>query len=325
MTTYVIKESDYQAATTSSKGTLKPLRLSDNSIVGASEEIESDVILPGTRIPSVPEKGSESSSGNTESEFNIDEQDELLASVMCSSWVADPEKITGSVTDYKTLTLGTAKTVWRMIKKFAQTPAEWREFTGLQVNELTLTLALNSFAKLTFGWLGANNPKGVASDPIDPTKFDYASALTTKSFKTLEGYLKLGAIADAFTNMTQLRQAPNFDLTINNNKERTDALFETEAVEMSDGDFEVSGNLDIWKADAIGMSLFNDAVDGIDKCIEVQLSRTVSGVKTSYTFQIKAHLKSPSESKDGNKYKVSVPYSVNTDGGLKIIKQVEEV
>ena len=34
MTTYVIKETDYQAATTSSKGTLKPLRLSENGIVG---------------------------------------------------------------------------------------------------------------------------------------------------------------------------------------------------------------------------------------------------------------------------------------------------
>ncbi len=325
MTTYVIKETDYQAATTSSKGTLKPLRLSENGIVGETAEIESDIILPGTRVPSVPDTGSESSSGNTASEFNIDEQDDLIASVMCSSWVTDSSKITGDVTDYKTLVLGTAKTVWRMIKKFAQTPAEWREFTGLQVNQMTLSLALNSFAKLTFGWLGSNNPKGVSSDPIDATKFDYAAALTTKSFKTLEGYLKIGALADAFTNMTQLRQAPNLELTVNNNKERTDALFETEAIEMSDGNFDVSGNLELWKADAIGMSMFNDAVDGVDKCIEVQLSRTVSDVKTSYTFQIKAHLKNPTESKDGNKYKVTVPFTVNFSEGLKIIKQVEDV
>jgi len=325
MTTYVIKESDYQAASSANKGTLKPLRLSENGIVGAVEEIESDVVLPGTRIPSVPDTGTESSSGNTESEFNIDEQDDLIASVMCSSWVTDSEQITGNVIDYKTLVLGTDKEVWRMIKKFAQAPAEWREFTGLQVNEMTLTLALNSFAKLSFGWLGSNNPKSVSVDPIDSTKFDYGAALTTKSFKTLEGYLKIGALADNFSNMTQIRQAPNLDLTINNNKERTDALFETEAIEMSDGDFDVSGNIDIWKADALGMSMFNDAVDGVDKCIEVQLSRTVSDIKTSYTIQIKAHLKGPSESKDGNKYKVTAPFSMNFENGLKFIKKVEEV
>lgn len=322
MTTYFIKQSDYDKATSSAKGEYKPYRLSDNSVEGATETIESDVIIPETRIPSIPEVGTESSSGSTESEWNIDEQDDFIASAMCSEWVEDTEKEIDNVTEYKTLTLGTKKEVWRMMKKYAQAPAEWREFTGLQVNQMTITMALNSFVKLSFDWLGGNNPVSVAVDPVDSTKFDYAKAMTTKAYKTLEGSIKMG---DSFDSLIAVRQCPNFDLTVNNNKETTQALFEMEAIEMSDGDFDVSGNIEIWKADAIGMTLFNESVKGADKAIEVSVTRTVGGVKTTYTIQLMAHLQSPSESKDGNKYKVAVAYTVNVDNGIKFIKQVENV
>lgn len=325
MSTYLIKQSDWDAASSSAKKTLAAMRLSNNSIEGSTETLDSDVKLPGTRIKAAPDTGTSSSSGALESDFFIDEFDELIASAMCSHWVEDSEQETGDVTEYKTLELGTDKTVWRMIKKFSQTPTEWKEYTGLQVNTLAITFALNSFVQLSFNMMGANNPKGVSSDPVDSSKFNYGSVSDTQRFKTLIGYIKMGALADDFSNMTAIRQAPNFEMTINNNKERTDALFETEAIEMSDGDFEVSGSLDLWKADAIGMSLFNDSVDGVDKCIEIEVDRTVGTAKISYTFQLKVHLQNPTEAKDGNKYKVTAPWSVNVDGGIKIIKKVESV
>ena len=325
MTTYLIKQSDYEAASSSAKKTWAAMRLSDNSIEGETESLESDVKIPGTRIVAKPDTGSESSSGSLESEFFIDEFDELLASALCSSWVEDTAQETGDVTLYKTLELGTTKTVWRMLKKFSQTPAEWKEYTGLQVNSVAITMALNSFIKLAFEMMGANNPKGVNADPVDASKFNYGTVMTTERFKTLIGYIKMGEAADDFTNMTQIRQCPNFDMNINNNKERTDALFETEAIEMADGDFEVTGNIEFWKADALGMSIYNDAIDGVDKCIEIEVNRTVDDVKTSYIFQIVAHLHDPQEAKDGNKYKVTVPYSVNVAGGIKVIKIAEDV
>ena len=322
MTTYLIKQSDYESATSSAKGTYKPYRLSDNSVVGTTETISSDVIIPDTRIPSIPETGSESSSGSIESEWNIDEQDDLIASAMCSEWVEDTEKETGNITEYKTLELGTKKDVWRMMKKYSQSPMEWREFVGLQVNQMSITMALNSFVKMSFDLMGSNNPISVNVDPVDSSIIDYGETLTTKSFKTLEGYIKLG---ETFDSLKQIRQCPNFDISVNNNKENTQALFETEAIEMSDGDFEVTGNIEIWKADSIGMTLYNDAVKGADKCLEVAVTRTVGDTKTTYTIQLKTHLQAPSESKDGNKYKVAVPYSVNVADGLKFIKQVETV
>ncbi len=326
MATYIVKKSVYDNATGSAKAHLKALRLSDNSLVGSTENIESDVILPNTRIKSVPETGSQSSSGSIESEWNIDEQDDLIASALCSDWVEDSEEEVGNVVSKKHVELGTMKNVYYLIKYFDQNPKEWRMFTGVQVNTMTITMALNSFVKMSFELLGDNNPKGVASDPTVNAIYD--SALNTKAFKTLAGYIKIG---DDFTTMTPIRQSPNFELTVNNNKERTDALFETEAIEMSDGDFDVSGNLEIWKADALGMSMFNDAVDGVDKCLEVAVSRewydseNDKKMETVYVIQLKAHFQNPAESKDGSKYKVTVPYSVNVENGIKFIKTVSEI
>lgn len=323
MATYIVEKSTYDSATSANKATLKALRLSDNSVVGATETIESDVILPNTRIKSVPETGTESSSGSTESEWNIDEQDDLIAAALCSQWVEDSEQETSTILEYKTLTLGTLKKVFYMFKYFDQNPKEWRKFNELQVNQMTITMALNSFVKMSFEWLGGNNALSVASDLA--VNAVYGDALTTKAFKTLSGYIKMG---DDFNNLTAIRQCPSFDLTVNNNKEATQTLFETEAIEMSDGDFDVTGNIEIWKADSLGMTIFNDAVAGADKCIAVQVSRDwydtteSQDMTTDYTILLKAHLQSPSESKDGNKFKISVPFSVNVDNGIEFIKRV---
>ena len=154
-----------------------------------------------------------------------------------------------------------------MFKYFDQNPKEWRKFNDLQVNQLSLDFALNSFVKMTVEWLGSNNPLSSTTDPA--VNAEYNTPLTTKAFKTLQGYIKLG---NDFNSLVAMRQSPAFNLVINNNKEATEALFETEAIEMSDGDFDVSGNIEVWKADAIGMSLFNEAVNGVDKAIEVKVS-----------------------------------------------------
>lgn len=454
---------------------MKPYRLSDNSVVGTAEEIDSDVKLPETRIQSIPETGSESSSGNLESEWNIDEQDELLASVMCSSWKDDGEKsettsyevaetqptessfsdgeyyvvskgkyvkaesyaentiyyvaekttsyaeaetqptadtftagtyytkkndeyapaseftenttyytatesVSGykeantqptadnfsdseyytlegagdyvkadsydsaetyyvkktvetktyadeNVTEHKTLSLGTSRDVYYMFKKYNQEPKAWELYTGIQIDQLQLTLALNAFAKMSWSLLGANNPAPVLADPT--VNAEYGEALTTKAFITRELTMNIkdytaGEAPDwTFTKEEQMRQCPNFELTISNNKERTDALGEKEAIEMSDGDFVVEGTFECWNADEKAINIKADAINGKDKLIEISVYRTVAGVKTTYTIRIVAHLKTPSESKDGNKLKYSVPFSMNTKDGLQFVKTVE--
>lgn len=285
------------------------MRVSDNTIVGATDEIASDVMIPDTRIPSESETGGSSSSGDVSTEWNIDEQDDFFASLLCSEWEGDEED-----TDGKSVVLGTKRDVYEMVKKYPQTPAEWKQYTGLQLNQLQIAMDLNSFVKLTWSWLGANNPKSVTSDPHSDS--DYDVPLTTKSFKTLEGAFYIGETQGAKT--TQIRQASNINITINNNKERTDALFEMNAIEMSDGDFVVEGSFDIWKADSLATNLENMAIDGTKKWLSI----TVSRGNTSYEIQLYAKLKTPSESKDGNKLKNTINFSVHDNGGIKIIKKV---
>lgn len=258
----------------------------------------------------------------------------MLASVMCSEWedVAEydlPESVEGTVVSQKTLSLGTSRNVWQVIKKYAQTPVEYQLFKSIQFNQLSIEFALNSFVKMTWDILGGNHPKSQTDDPVKKmTGVDYGTALTTKSFKTLEGYIKVG---DSLSNLIALRQVPNLSITINNNKERTDALFETEAIEMSDGDFNVSGTLEVWKAGNIARELSNGGIGGEQKCFEVQVSRkwydtdSEKYMKTMYTIQLKVHLDDSQESKDGNKLKNSIPFTMNSADGIKFIKTIVEV
>ncbi len=328
MATYIVKESDLENATVDNPAHLKALRLSDNSVEGETATLESDVILPNTRIKSVPETGSQSSSGSIESEWNVDEQDDLIASAMCGTWEENEDKAEElGAESVKELVLGTSKDVYALIKYFDQDPKEWQVYTGIQVNQMSITMALNSFVKMSFELLGSNNPESVGVNPYADSKYEYDVALTTKAFKTLAGSLEIG---DSESNLVALRQAPNFDLSINNNKESTDALFETESIEQSDGDFDVSGNLEIWKADEIGMSIKNDAIRGADKVISVSVYRDWYDVsdskskRTTYEILLHAHFTDPTEPKDGNKFKVAIPYTVNIENGIKFTKVVKE-
>lgn len=290
------------------------MRVSDNTIVGTTDEIASDVMIPDTRIPSESETGGSSSSGDISTEWNIDEQDDLLASVLCSAWVDGDDWDEDEGTGTKSVVLGTSRDVYEMIKKYPQAPVEWKKFTGLQLNQLQIAMDLNAFVKMTWSFLGANNPTAVTTDPHSST--DYDVPLTTKSFKTLEGAFWIGDSQGE--KGTQIRQASNINITINNNKERTDALFETDAIEMSDGDFVVEGSFDIWKADSLATTLENQAIVGTKRWLSI----TVARGNTSYEIQLYAKLKTPSESKDGNKLKNTINFSVHDNGGIKIIKKV---
>lgn len=299
------------------------MRVGENGIVGAIEEIASEIKIPDTRIPSESETGTESSSGDISTEWNIDEQDDWLASVMCSEWQDVDHPDDDTVTE-KRLELGTKKDVYGMIKKYPQEPVEWKYYKGLQLNQLSIDMSLNSFVKMNWSWLGGNYPLPTTDDPVDTmTNVDYGTALTTKSFKTLEGSFKMG---DSEDNLPiAIRQASVFNLTINNNKERTDALFETEAIEMSDGDFVVEGSFDIWKADQLAIDMEKYAVEGTKKWFSITVSRVVGNVKTSYEIKLYAKVKTPSESKDGNKLKTTINYSVHDKNAIRITKLVEQL
>lgn len=310
-TTYLGKEVAGELVT----GThLKAMRVSDNSVTGTAEEITSDVIIPETRIPSTPEIGSASNSGDITTEWNIDEQDDLFEAVFCSTW---GEEVTEDDTTTKELTLGTAVNSFTMVKKYPQSPVAWQKYTKEFVNQLSMDFATDSFVKLTWNLMGSNNPEKVTSEPLSTMVYD--EPLTTKSFLTREGWLKYG---NSVNSLTQLRQCPSLNITINNKMERTPALFEDESIENSLGDFVIDGSFDVYNVDAIATQIYNDAVAGADKVLQVKVQRKVGDVTTSYTLTMNVHLKAPSESKNGNKLQFSVGFQVNAKTDLKLVKTV---
>lgn len=290
---------------------MQPLRVGENSVAGTAEEISSDIVLPDTRIPSTPETGTESNSGDIQTEWNVDEQDDLFAAVFCGDW-SDEED--GS----RKLTLGDAVRSLVMLKKYPQQPVAWQLFTREFVNQLSMDFSTDAFVKLTWNLMGGNNPRKVFSDPLADKNPVYKDALRTKSFLTKQGWLKYG---DSVSSLTAVRQSPSMSITINNNLERTPALFEEESIENALGNFDVSGTFDVYNVDDMGHQIYNDAVDGKSKVIQVRVQREWHGVTTSYTLTLNVHLGAPSESKNGNKLQFSVPFTLNDDKDLSLVKE----
>ena len=80
--------------------------------------------------------------------------------------------------------------------------------------------------------------------------------------------------------------------------------------------------MDVYNVDALGHTIYNDAVDGKDKVLQVKVEREVNGTTYSYTLTLNVHLGAPTESKNGNKLQFSVPFKVNSNADLLLEKIV---
>lgn len=295
---------------------INPLRCSENSLNGNTEQITSEIKLPGTRIQSTPETGSQSCEGDISTEWNIDEQDDLLASVLCNLWqtVSDENYI-----EKKELTLGNTRSTFSIFKDYYQGTRTWQHFKGVQINQAQINFELNSFVKMVWSLLGANQPKKSTTCPYDEE--NVTSPLSTASFKTLQGSIRIGEVGQT---LVANRQISNISLTINNNMEKTSALFETESIEMALGDFQVTGSFDYYNSGSLANELYNDTIDGKTKELEITVYRDIKEGDDTFEYGYKinliVHLDTVSESKDGNKLKNSVNFTMNDANGIKITK-----
>lgn len=315
---YSVEEVDGEVPATPQ---LQPMRISKdgNQIAGTKEEIESDILLPDTRIPSTPEVGSESNAGDIKTEWNIGEQDPWFAGVFCNNWVTDSQNA-----NKKILTLGDVTKSFSFFEKFPQTPVAWQHYKKEFVNQLTMDFATDSFVSLTWNFMGSNAPEMVVPETADAFPYDgitptFLEANKTKSFLTKgDMWLKIG---DTVGTLVAFRQSPSMNITINNNLERTPALGEDESIENSLGDFVVSGTLESYNVDQKGIELYNAANQGADKVLQVSVSRKVGNVTTRYTLTINAHLGAPTKSRNGNKYQFSVPFTMNKADDFSLVKE----
>lgn len=289
------------------------MRIQENGITGTEEEITSDITIPGTRIPSTPEVGSESNSGNISTEWNIDEQDEWFAGVFCGKWEEVSE-------NKKKLTLGDENHSFSFFEKFPQKPVAWQHYKKEFINSLSMDFKTDSFVKLDWSFMGSNNPQMMTDFPLEDVTPTFKEALKTKSFITKSGmWLKIG---DDTESLEALRQSPSLNININNNLEKTPALGEDESIENSLGDFVIDGSMDIYNVDDKGINLYNDATSGKDKVIQVRVSRVLGNITTAYTLTLNIHLSAPTKSKNGNKFQFSIPFKVNDSKDLLLEKEV---
>lgn len=301
------------------KGTeFHPLRLSSDGLASEIETLESNVILPESRVKAAKETGTKSCSGDLQGEWNVDEQDALLAAVMCSEW-KDAEKADGEST-HKRLVLGDLKKSFSALRKYPQAPLEYQMFKGLRVDTLKIDMSLKSFVKLTWSMKGTGFTDKVTEPPEPIEESDLKPAMKSKAFKTLEGSIYAG-LPDG--ELEQNRQISSLSISIANNMEAADALFETEAIEQSLGDFVVSGSFDYWNSGKKARDLYNLGTQGTDYRIETSVSRSSGGTKTTYKISLKVHLDKVSESKDGNKFKNTVEFTMTDVDGIVFEKVVE--
>lgn len=216
----------------------------------------------------------------------------------------------------KKLVLGNTQNYFRVVKEYYQGTKTYEEYKGVQIGEMQANFPLNSKVGLTFSMVGVNDPTETTVSPLGTP----ASTLTTKSYTTRQGCIKIG---DTVAGATENKQASALNLTISQNPEATDALFQTEAIDSSLGDESINGSITLYNTqDNATMALYNSAKAWTEKMIVIELNRDNG---TRYEFDIHATFKAPSRANDGNKLTVSLPFEVYDEtNGVVIYKIVEE-
>lgn len=293
----------------------KKLRVSDFSLQGATEEITSDVVLPNSRIKSKGDAGTQSSSGSLSTEFFPDEIDDFLLASLLDSDSSLPAS------------LGSTQTYFTFIKEYYQGSSPvYQVFTGVQVGQMQLSFEISSKVKVDLSLSGVDNPDILTTGATYNTVKGYCTSATsysTKSYNTLKGAISITASNSEFTGDFSAL-VKSCSLSVNQNPESTGALFQTKAIDSSLGDEVIDGSLDIWNTqDNVVVGLRNSATQWVDNvAIEVTLAENLTDVTgdKKYTISITASLKTPSETKDGNKLSFSIPYQVYNSNGLTISK-----
>jgi hypothetical protein len=251
-----------------------------DSIEGSYDTISSATLLPG-RNPTKDERGVNSSSGDLTMEFAVTEQDAFLEALLCGDWTKNTTLSTQTENVYD-LTPGVKQRSFYLLKEYTQDPIRYQLFRNLQINSMNMTLSVQSFIQLVFGFMGGNNPAMAAASPVSLT--GKLSALTTDRFITTNGFLKFRG--------TPRTQCSDASLVITNNMESVNALFQTEAIEKSLGMLDISGSITEYLTDG---ELYNLAKEGASG----ELQYSVSRGDASYAFIMNISFDNSSINKSG--------------------------
>lgn len=209
--------------------------------------------------------------------------------------------VTGVISELynaKELTPSDITKTFYLLREYTQNPAKYQLFKNVKVNSLSMNCEVDSFVKLTWGLMGVNNP---VKEDVSPVSLSApADVYKTKSMTTMKGALKINGVAN--------RQSSTFELSINNNMEATPALFETEAIESSLGDLEITGSVTEYFTTG---ELYNRAINGEKTPIEISFNGVDGSEKVKYVFEIMCKFSAPTEDGDA---KLSHTLAFNTFG-----------
>jgi hypothetical protein len=222
---------------------LKTLRytgesLDYNQTFVASDEIRDD------RNPTESTKVSSATAGDINIELSLDSFDDIIASIMCSTWSAP-------VANVKTLKNGTTRDSYTVQKHFQDmtTPA-FQNFLGCIFNKLTLDFQNGQIVKGAFGVIGASASIGTAQ--IAGATFPVAS--TNMPLNAVSNLQSIERNATAMTTFIK-----KLGLVIENNARALEAIGSDAAVDIALGAFSVTGSMDLYVSDK---TLYDDYITG---------------------------------------------------------------
>jgi hypothetical protein len=251
-------------------------RYVSTSLEGSYQTIENDTIFPG-RNPEKSLRGTSSNAGDLVVNFAPHEHDEFLKAVLCSAeGFVKNSGLSDVQHDVYDMIPGNKQRSFYLEKVFTQDPALYQLFRGLQFNTASISFTISALVKITFGLMGANNPKFETTPPLDLS--GAFSPLETEQFFTLLGSARFQGPDDP--QPVEYIDYVSITMNINNNMADLQGLFQNEAIDKTIGMMDITGTINEYVMDG---KLYNLAKEGKGGTLFI----TVYNDDAEYTFILK--------------------------------------
>jgi len=298
-----VKEPSFYAWPATEHLFLKLLRTTGDTVKGTQATQTSNELRAG-RLESAPIQGRESSSGDISAEWSFGSFDDFFAALLSNTWadftattdssetypvykvVDDPadeslnevEAIGASrKAQFLTLATGDAAVDTSFIteRDFTDiTEGLRRYYRGVRINTCTISIPLDSQPTISFGIMGADNPRGLTKAYIDDKIengtadekviyariksriYDSETPTITDQFSSFVGTLKFFTANG--TDISDIAYATQLDCVVTNNMEVENVILQKRAFGITEQKFGVTGTLTVR---LLGSTLMNAAID----------------------------------------------------------------
>ena len=205
--------------------TTHSLNLSKERVTG--NDIQSD------RMPRVDRHGNRTASGDIVVDLRNGNYDDLLESLMFSSWVSETLKVG---TTLKSLSF----------EDYLSDIDQAKLFTGMVVSQASFSMQPNQMVTTTFSMVGKDMPVSTSEKPV-------TAATVNQPFDAYSGDFRIGDHDGALSALTAVTSV---DFTINNNLNPTFVIGESTTPQLEFGRCEVEGTITAYIENATLLNRF---------------------------------------------------------------------